>query len=214
MEDYVAFAERMNDFGNFEWVNGEIIPVHGNEPVDDSLIDYVLSDDFDERQLTTTRFDIPTQKHDIIIADLIELLVLLGKTKVFRAYGQKTAVFIADTGNAREPDVVVVDKTQEQRNRQHQVLNPLLLVEVLSKSTAAKDKSDKLEEYQTLESLQDYVIIWQDTPKAVVYRKISPSKWEQEILIGPEAVLTLQSMAVSVPLKDLYAGVDFSETEQ
>ena len=106
---------------------------------------------------------------------------------------------------------MVADKAREQRNQQHQVLNPL---EVLSKSTAAKDKSDKLEEYQTLESLQDYVIIWQDTPKAVVYRKISPNKWEQEILTGPEAILTLQTLAVSVPLKYLYAGVDFSETEK
>ena len=212
MEEYVEFAERMNDFGNFERVNGEIVPVHGNDPVDDSLIEYVLRRDFDEKQITT-HFDMPTREHDIIIADLIELLILLGKTEFLRVYGQKTSVFIPSTGNAREPDVVIVNKKEEQRNASHQVLNPLVLIEVLSKSTAAKDKSDKLEEYQTIDSLQEYVIVWQNTPKVVVYRKLQANRWEQEILAGLEHTAQLTSLNVSIPLKDIYENIGFAEPE-
>lgn len=209
-EEYVEFAERMNDFGNFEWVNGEIVPVHGNDPVDDGLIEYVLSKNFDEKQITT-HFDMPTREHDDIIANLIRLLIIENHLRI---YGQKTSVFIPATGNAREPDVLVVDRKSQQRNVSHQVLNPLVLVEVLSKSTAAKDKSDKLEEYQTIESLQEYVIVWQNTPKVVVYRKIGSNKWEQEILAGLELSAELTSLNVSIPLKDIYENIDFTEKEK
>jgi Uma2 family endonuclease len=207
MEEYVEFAERMNDFGNFEWVNGEIVSVHGNNPIEESLIDYVLSSDFDEKQITT-HFDMPTLEHDDIIANLIRLLIV---EKHLRVYGQKTSVFIPSTGNAREPDVLIVDRKSQQRNASHQVLNPLVLVEVLSKSTAAKDKSDKLEEYQTIESLQEYVIVWQNTPKVVIYRKKAPNKWEQEILTGLEAAVGIVSLNVSIALKDIYENIDFAE---
>lgn len=209
MQEYVEFAERMNDFGNFERVNGEIVPVHGNNPVDDSLVGYVLSKDFDEKQITT-HFDMPTREHDVIISDLIELFILLEKAKVFRMYGQKTSVFIPGTGNAREPDIVIVDRKKEQRNEAHQVLNPLVLVEVLSKSTAAKDKSDKLEEYQTIESLQEYIIVWQNTPKVVIYRKIGPNKWEQEILTGLDTSVEVASLNASIALKDIYENINFA----
>ncbi len=210
MEEYVEFAERMNDFGNFERVNGEIVPVHGNDPVDDSLIEYVLRRDFDEKQITT-HFDMPTQTHDDIIANLIGLLIIENHLRI---YGQKTSVFIPATGNAREPDVLIVDKKSQQRNASHQVLNPLVLIEVLSKSTAAKDKSDKLEEYQTIESLQEYMIVWQNTPKVVVYRKIGANKWEQEILSGLEHTAQLTSLNISIPLKDIYENIGFAEPEK
>jgi len=196
----------MNDFGNFERVNGEIVPVHGNNPVDDSLVGYVLGKDFDEKQIAT-HFDLPTREHDDITANLISLLIV---EKYLRVYGQKTSVFIPGTGNAREPDVVIVSKKDQQRNALHQVLNPLVLVEVLSKSTAAKDKSDKLDDYQTIESLQEYMIVWQNAPKVVIYRKIRPNKWEQEILTGLDTAVEVASLNASIALKDIYENIGFA----
>jgi Uma2 family endonuclease len=207
MADAVKFSERMEGRGVFEYANGQIIPVHSMQPVEESLIAYVLSPEFDEKHITTL-FPMPTKKHDNIVSNLHLELGNLAKQLGFKVYSQVTAVFIPLTESYREPDIVLVNKAEEKRNEMHQVLNPLLLIEVLSPSTQARDKSDKLEEYQSIERLEQYIIIWQDKMKAVVYTKIESNKWEQEILTNAQDSVYLKILNHHVSLASFYEDVN------
>jgi hypothetical protein len=134
LEDYALFCERMNDFGLFEYVDGLIVPVQSMKAVDDSLIDYVLSKDFDEKEITTM-FEMPTQKHDDIVSNLQALFFGFLKAKKLKMYSQATTVAMPELNKGRNPDIVLVDSVNQKRNKLPQILNPLAVCEVLSKST-------------------------------------------------------------------------------
>jgi Uma2 family endonuclease len=198
------FISRLTDH-RFELVAGQIVPVHETAALDSSLVDYVLSAEFDETQITKI-FEMATAKHDKIISNLHILLgMYLRKDKNFVVYSQGTHIRIDITGSSRMPDIAVVSKKDEKRNALHQILNPTVLVEVLSKSTQAKDKNEKLDEYQTIESLEEYVLISQDQPQVTKFSKIDSWHWNQEILKGLDKVLHLQSIGFEISLQEIYA---------
>jgi Uma2 family endonuclease len=196
LEEAAEFSERMHGFGHFEFANGQIIPVHSMEPVDESFIEYVLSPDFFNKP-SIPFFPVPTQKHDKIVSNLQGNLFIASQEKDFTVYSQTTLVHIpvralvSKTENYREPDVVLLSETEEQRNALHQVLNPMLLIEVLSPSTQARDKYEKVEEYQSLESLRQYIIVWQDRMKVMVYSKIKENHWDQKTFTQPTEQLAI-----------------------
>lgn len=207
LEDYALFCEKMNDFGIFEYVDGQIFPVQSMKAVEESLIDYVLSADFDEKEITT-QFDMPTQKHDDLVNNLQELFFSLAKAKHLKIYAQATTIAIPELGRGRNPDLVLVGAEAQKRNKLHQILNPIAVFEVLSKSTQAKDKSDKLTEYQQIESLQAYVIISQFETQVTIFQRIAKNKWEQEILSSAEESFFLKCVETEIYLKDIYEGVE------
>jgi Uma2 family endonuclease len=198
------FISRLTDH-RFELVAGQIVPVHETAALDSSLVDYVLSAEFDETQITKI-FEMATAKHDIIVSNLHGKLYMFSlQNKEIRIYSQGTHIRIDITGSSRMPDIAVVSKKDEKRNALHQILNPTVLVEVLSKSTQAKDKNEKLDEYQTIESLEEYVLISQDQPQVTKFSKIDSWHWNQEILKGLDKVLHLQSIGFEISLQEIYA---------
>ena len=201
-DDFYQFTERVE--ARFELVNGRVVALYSGDPVDETLVDYVLSKEFDQKQLPT--FPLPTQRHDIIVSNLHVLLGTLMKGQSFRVYSQATVLFIQEKEQSRVPDIVVVRK-DEQRTRLHQVLNPVVLVEVLSRSTQNIDKAEKLEEYQSLPSTEEYVMVAKDQPRVTVYRKISASKWEEEIFDGLDHGVEMKSLGLIIRLRDVYEDV-------
>ncbi len=208
MDDFVKFTERLSE-QKFEFVRGQIIPLYANEPVKNSLIDYVLSNEFDEKELTT-RFPMATIAHATIVSNLHGHLFAFARPNALKVYSQGIDVLIPLTGSPRIPDIVVASKAEERSNERYQILNPLLLVEVLSKSTQSKDKLEKLEEYQSLPSLQEYVMVAQDQPRLTVYRKLTANKWQQEYITGLSQTVELQSINFKILLKEIYEDVDFA----
>jgi Uma2 family endonuclease len=89
------------------------------------------------------------------------------------------------------------------------LLNPRLIIEVLSDSTEKIDRSDKFRCYQTLESLGTYVLIAQDRPQVEVFTRMPEGKWEYVLHAGLEATLTLPSIDCTLKLADVYARVEF-----
>jgi Uma2 family endonuclease len=81
-------------------------------------------------------------------------------------------------------------------------VDPSIVVEVLSPSTALTDRRVKAAEYAGVASVLAYVMLEQDQVAAVVLRR-SGSRCE-EVLAGPDAILALPEIGVEVPLRDLY----------
>ena len=91
------------------------------------------------------------------------------------------------------------------------VHEPVVVFEVLSPSTAAKDRIVKAREYQATPSIRRYVMLEQDSVGATVYAR-SGETWTHEILVA-DSILALPEIGVSLPLAELYEGIVF-EVEQ
>ncbi len=104
-------------------------------------------------------------------------------------------------GNARFPDVVVLCGDQDQDMDDGSV-NPILVIEVMSPSTQIIDRRVKPAEYAQVSSIQVYVLLAQDRPEAILFRRAAG--WVEEGLEGSRAVLALPEVGVEIPLAELY----------
>jgi Uma2 family endonuclease len=84
------------------------------------------------------------------------------------------------------------------------LLNPSLVVEVLSPSTERLDREDKFSEYRRMESVIDYLLIAQDRMEATQFARQSASQWLVTIHTAPDARIVLESVGVTLTLAELY----------
>jgi Uma2 family endonuclease len=89
------------------------------------------------------------------------------------------------------------------------LLNPLLVVEVLSKSTEAFDRGAKFQAYQTIDSLKEYVLVAQEKPFVEQFVRQADGKWTYTSVAGLEASLSLPSVECTLNLSAVYDKVDF-----
>lgn len=89
------------------------------------------------------------------------------------------------------------------------VMNPRLIVEVLSPSTEAYDRGEKFDRYRELDSLEEYVLIAQRAARIDTFFRQPDGAWLFCAASGLEAVATLRSLNVKLPLSDAYARVEF-----
>lgn len=106
------------------------------------------------------------------------------------------------------PDVVVAcSQPTYTEEKPAALLNPTLLIEVVSSSSVNMDRKNKLEAYTQLASLQEYWIVEQDEAAITrVFRK--NDLWVLDFVSGLEQVLTSEALGVSVALEDIYTLVD------
>jgi Uma2 family endonuclease len=89
------------------------------------------------------------------------------------------------------------------------LINPILVVEVLSKSTQKYDRTGKFDKYKTVESFKEYVMIRQNECYAEVWYRERPGLWHETIVTDIEGKLPLQSLGVEVSMKRIYKNVSF-----
>jgi Uma2 family endonuclease len=91
------------------------------------------------------------------------------------------------------------------------VINPRLVIEVLSPSTEAYDRGTKFDRYRELESFEEYVLVAQDHPSVQTFFKQPDGTWLLTPYAGMEAIAKLRSLGVELTLTDVYAGVEFPD---
>ncbi|HKQ79746.1 MAG TPA: Uma2 family endonuclease [Blastocatellia bacterium] len=115
----------------------------------------------------------------------------------------------------RYPDASVVcgEPIFDEIDGQQMLVNPTLIVEVLSPSTAAYDLVDKFFDYQSIDTFQEYLIISQDRPHVIQHVKQSKRRWLRIEIEGIESELKLESVNVTLVLCELYERVDFQTSK-
>jgi Uma2 family endonuclease len=103
------------------------------------------------------------------------------------------------------PDVSVVCGEPEFHDERSDVLlNPVLIIEVLSESTAAFDRGDKFQAYQQMESLKEYLLISQDKSVVEQYVRQTREVWSYTATVGQESSLYLPSIECTLRLEAVY----------
>ena len=112
----------------------------------------------------------------------------------------------------RYPDVSVACEPQfEEMQGVQALLNPVLLVEVLSVSTTDYDLGAKFAEYQSIQSFQEYLVIAQDVAHVIQHIR-QPQGWLRLDLIGLDSRVQLASLKLELSLRDIYERVSFPDT--
>lgn len=95
------------------------------------------------------------------------------------------------------------------QKRKDAVTNPILIVEVLSDSTEAKDRGEKMLAYRTLESLREYVLISQNNATVEQYIRNADGSWIHKATIGLESAVQFESIGIELKLENIYQRVEF-----
>jgi Uma2 family endonuclease len=147
------------------------------------------------------------RRHDRIVVNTIIALGLQLRGKRCRANSADTAVRIP-RGNIRFPDVSVDCGQPDERSMV--AAEPTVVIEVLSPSTRAFDREDKLEEYKTVESLRHILLIDPDEPAARIYTRDGGAGWATAPVEGLEAAIELPAVSAILKMADVYDAVVFT----
>ena len=145
--------------------------------------------------------------HNLITLDIGTELNIQLRRRECLVYTNDMRIRTSPVGSYFYPDVVVVcGKPQFEDNVFDTLLNPILIIEVLSPSTEVYDRGEKFRHYQELTSLQEYILVSQDRIRVEHYR-LTQTQWGQTEFHAREDVLPLVSISCELPLQDIYRRV-------
>ena len=152
-----------------------------------------------------------SREHNLITSNLSGELRNLLKGSECETYANEMRVSTPSTSSYFYPDVVVVcEEPRFEDDVFDTLLNPIILVEVLSPSTEAYDRGEKFIHYRQLPSLQEYILVAQD--KICVERFIrQENNWILTDFQNLEELLPLISVQCELPLREIYDRVTFPE---
>ena len=179
--EYLAMEERASE--KHEFYNGNVVTMPG--------------DKFSHNLIAT---NITTSLNIQLSEKEPQYFVLNSDMKIFIPH---TAAFVY-------PDAVVVcEKPVFYEKRNDVILNPILIVEVLSFSTEAFDRKEKFSFYKQIPSFKEYVLVEQKLPFITASFKIAERTWKDTIAEGTDASIHLQSIDCTITLSKIYKGVQF-----
>lgn len=127
------------------------------------------------------------------------------------AYDSDLRILVARTGLYTYPDASVICGPLEFEDpRRDTVLNPTLLVEVLSESTEAYDRGKKFSHYRQIPSLREYLLVSQEEPQIERFLRNDEGTWTLTEVAGLDSTLRLPALGIEIALREIYDKVDFS----
>jgi Uma2 family endonuclease len=121
-------------------------------------------------------------------------------------------VKVSRTGLYTYPDIVIIcGKPELEDAHLDTLLNPQVIIEVLSESTANYCRTKKYRHYQQIETLREYVLVERDEPVVEQYARQSNGMWARTDVEGLEQEFAFATVPVRVPMAAIYAGVTFPE---
>lgn len=147
-----------------------------------------------------------SEPHEDVAANLVMALRQQTRGRACKAYGSGLKLWIPIKKSCRYPDVSVVCGQIEfyQAERPEAILNPTVIIEVLSPSTEATDRGAKAEEYRSLPSLQEYLFVAQDRYHIEHFVRQGPQQWLMTEYDDLEATIRLASVECQLALVDVY----------
>ena len=188
VEEYRAIAETAE--AHLEYRNGEIITMSGGSPA-----------------------------HSRIAVDVTTFLNLAVRDTNFEIYNGDMRIWMPEHQCGTYADVLVIDgepdfNGESQRDasrRTDEILNPLLIVEVLSPSTEGYDRGEKFRKYRSMPSFCEYLLVSQVEPYIEHYSKLEGDRWQLEISDRLDQKITLPSLKVDLPMQEIYRRIKFSD---
>lgn len=173
-EEYLAL-ERKAEFRN-EYRNGEIVPMTGG-----------------------------TREHNLLETNLIRILGNALLDKDYEVYPGDMRVKVSETGLYTYPDVAVVrGEPQFEDDEFDTLLNPIVLFEILSKSTESYDRGEKFSQYRTVPSFVEYLLVSQTEMRIERFSRQPDGSWLMRDYQQPEEVVPLDAIECRLTVGEVY----------
>lgn len=177
--EYLAFEQASE--GRHEFINGQIIAISG-----------------------------ASRAHVLIVSMTVHLLMSQLRGKPCEVYANDMRVKVAPSGLYTYPDVAVVcADPQFTDDPLDTLLNPTVIVEVLSPSTEAYDRGEEFRSYRKISTLQHYLLIAQDRPSIERYTRQPKGEWLLTEVIGINETIALPAINCTLALAEIYERVSF-----
>jgi Uma2 family endonuclease len=144
-----------------------------------------------------------TRRHNLATTNVSTELNLQLRETDCEVYASDFRVKIRDGHNVY-PDVAVACGEIETEGNDTTLLNPVVVFEILSKSTEKRDRGDKAEDYFKLSSLQDYVLVSQYRVRVEHFSRQKNNEWTLKFYEDLNDVVELQSINCQISLKSIY----------
>lgn len=132
-----------------------------------------------------------------------------------RVIGSEVRIHIQRADSIVYPDAMVIcEELQISEEDSEAVINPILIAEVLSKSTESYDRGDKFYKYRQLPSLKEYVLIDQEKPVVETFYKRENNIWEISRATGLDQTIEIKSLGFNLSLRELYIDVNWDNERE
>jgi len=173
--EYLAFERQQTD-AKHEYLNGQITAMSG-----------------------------ASREHNLIVGNAFASLHGQLRGRGCEVYSNDMRVHIPATGLYTYPDIVALcGEPVFEGDQFDTLLNPHVIIEVLSSSTEAYDRGTKFAHYRSIESLQAYVLIAQDRPHIELFERGTDGRWVLSEAKGPESHLELEALGCVLELSEVY----------
>ena len=149
-----------------------------------------------------------SERHNLIVVNLIAAIHPQLRGGPCRVYPSDMRLHVVSSGLYAYPDVTVVCGASELEDEHlDTLLNPTVLIEVLSPSTERYDRGRKAAFYRTLDSLREYVFVSQDQARIERYARSDERQWVLSEAVEREDRIALESIGCELSIAEVYEGV-------
>ncbi|WP_072925124.1 Uma2 family endonuclease [Microcystis aeruginosa] len=149
--------------------------------------------------------------HNSILINLIVLLKLALRGTNYRLQSSDLRLWIPQYNRGLYPDLMIIaGEPLFSDNRNDEILNPCVIIEVLSSSTSSHDRGDKFRYYRSIPQLNQYLLVSQGEILIESYSKTSENSWLLQEYTPARGIISLDSLGISLNLADIYEGIDFN----
>jgi Uma2 family endonuclease len=150
-----------------------------------------------------------TPEHNLVAANITGVLRERLRDRPCLVLSSDQRVHVRATKLRCYPDVTVVcGPIERDAIDSMAIVNPVVIVEVLSETTEAYDRGAKFAHYRHLSTLMEYVLVSPADRRVEHYRRLESAQWLLSEVTGPEASLTLPALGLAVPLAEIFAKLD------
>lgn len=155
-----------------------------------------------------------TPNHNQLAGNFYAMLNFALKRQPYQVFVTDQRLWIPSRKIHTYPDIMVVKNPLEyEEGRTDTLVNPVMIAEVLSKSTKGYDRDEKFAAYRTIPSLQEYILIDQYTMHIEQYFKTDNNQWIFSEFTDRNINLNIASISCQMTLSDIYDKVDFNIQE-
>jgi Uma2 family endonuclease len=149
--------------------------------------------------------------HNRLVRNLICLLDNALRKTIYEVFPSDLRLWIPQYNRGLYPDLMIIaGEPLFSDNRNDEILNPCLIIEVLSPSTSSYDRGDKFRYYRSIPQLNQYLLVSQGEILIESYSKTSENHWLLQEYIPARGIISLDSLGISLNLADIYEGIDFN----
>ena len=151
-----------------------------------------------------------SNRHNVLFKNVYGELFGKLKGKSCQPYGSDLRIHIPQNTLYTYPDISIICKNiLDEKSNDNSVIEPTVLIEILSPPTEKYDRGEKFQLYKKIPSLKEYILISSENINVQVFRLSENRHWASQEYKNIDEIMEIKSLQLTFPLQEIYAGTQF-----